>query len=195
MRDKNIVLIGFMGVGKTTVGNVLSNALNYNFYDCDNIIKQQFSMNIKDLFELYGEAYFRDVEAKVIKELSNSSKSVIATGGGIVLNPSNIYNLKKNGIIIFLEALPATILRNISKDNVKSTEDRPLLKGNNPLETITDMMLHRQLLYNRYYDYKIKTDSMTVNMVVEKLLEILENDDNKSCRIRGCTTIYATADN
>ncbi|EPR10209.1 shikimate kinase [Ruminiclostridium papyrosolvens] len=195
MRDKNIVLIGFMGVGKTTVGNVLSKALNYNFYDCDDIIKQQFSMNIKDIFELYGEAYFRDVEAKVIKKLSNSSKCVIATGGGTVLNPYNIYNLKKNGIIILLEALPATILRNISKDNVKNTEDRPLLKGNNPLETITDIMLHRQLLYNKYYDYKIKTDCMTVNMVAEKLIEILKIGDNKSCRISGCKTIYATADN
>lgn len=168
----NIVLIGFMGAGKTTVGRKAARIMKYDFYDSDDIIKQEFSMSISNIFAEYGEKVFRDAERKVLKRLSKLERAVIATGGGAVLNPQNMEELRESGIIVLLKALPSTVLCNISKDN---TNDRPLLKHDDVLERITKIMKEREILYE-CYDYMIKTDYLTVDMVIGRLLEIAAYD-------------------
>ncbi|HOM27495.1 MAG TPA: shikimate kinase, partial [bacterium] len=120
--EKNIVLIGFMGTGKTEVGILLAKRLNMNFVDTDKLIEEREKDRIVRIFEVKGEEYFREIEEKIIEEVSNYKNCVIATGGGAVIREKNYNNLKKNGILICLKATPEEIYkRTISK------KDRPLL--------------------------------------------------------------------
>ncbi len=168
----NIVLIGFMGAGKTSVGRAVSEKMNYSFEDCDEIIKEKKSMSIEKIFSDYGEEYFRKLEYQTVLELSQLKKSIIATGGGVVLNKKNISNLKNSGIIIYLKASPLTIYRNITND-AKNHKDRPLLKNKNVYDRILALMKEREKMYN-CYDYVIETDNLTIEETAEKILDIAQ---------------------
>lgn len=167
--DKNIIFIGFMGCGKTTLGKRLSREINREFIDMDKYIEQQEEMKISHIFEEKGEAYFREVESQLVKELYNQQGLIIATGGGVIKNEENILNFKKTGTIVYLEATPEHILRNLEDDNT-----RPLLEGGDKLEKITKLMEERKPLYEKYADVKIKVGGITVKMIVEKIIESLE---------------------
>ena len=129
--QENIVLTGFMGSGKTTVGKLLSEKLDKPFFDTDTVIEEIEGMPVPDIFEKYGEAYFREKETEVAKEISKLNGCIISTGGGIIKKPENIANLKKNGKIYFI---------NPSIDEIKSRlydkTDRPLIKDKSEIEKL-----------------------------------------------------------
>ncbi len=100
----NVVITGFMCSGKTSVGKKLAEKLNFDFLDTDDLIENKVGMRITEIFEKYGEPYFRELETQIIKEVSEKDKLVISTGGGVVLREENVNNLRKNGVIINLVA-------------------------------------------------------------------------------------------
>lgn len=166
----NIVLTGFMCTGKTSVAKKLSDKLNYEYLDTDELIENYTSMKITEIFEKYGEAYFRDIESKIIQEVSKSDKKVISTGGGVVLREKNVENLKKNGIIINLTASPQTIYERLKKQ----PGIRPLLNKPNPRQEIEKLLSFREPYYQNC-DLRINTDDLTIEQVVEKIIEFVKD--------------------
>ena len=162
-KKSNIVLVGFMGTGKSVVGKKLARALKREFIDTDKIIENRAGKTISDIFADDGEIYFRDLEAEVIRDISGKENSVIITGGGAVLRDENINNLKKNGIIFCLKALPEIIYNRVRND-IK----RPLLQVENPLEKIKEMLEQRKKYYDKA-DYIIDTSEMTADEVVKEI--------------------------
>lgn len=118
---QNIVLIGFMGSGKTVVAKALSKKLKMKIKDTDKLIEKTTKLKIKEIFAKYGEEYFRKIEKKVAKNVSRGKNIIISTGGGIVKNEINIKNLKKNGIIVYLKNSFLTSVKRL-----KNKKDRPL---------------------------------------------------------------------
>ena len=172
VNNKNIVLIGFMGTGKTSVGRLISSKMNMNFIDIDEEIKSRISMSIGDIFLKHGEAFFRSIESEVVKEICNKKNCVISTGGGVVLNYSNIENLSCNGVIIQLKGSGSTILRNVTQELSKS-EDRPLLQSDNLFKRIVQLMEEREPYYAKCSEYEVCIDNMSQQQVVDYILKTL----------------------
>ncbi|MDK2918452.1 MAG: shikimate kinase [Candidatus Petromonas sp.] len=165
---KNIVLIGFMGTGKTTVGKKVAEKISLSFIDSDEEIVKKSGMSINEIFNRFGEEYFRKIEGEVIEELSNLEGYVISTGGGIVKNQENILNLKGKGAIIYLNGSAKKIEENIKKD----ADNRPLLKTDNVLNKIISLLEERKDLYRKAMDFEIIIDSLSVDEVAEKVIDI-----------------------
>lgn len=140
---KNIILTGFMASGKTTIGKCLSEKLNMSFIDTDEYIEKNEGMTINEIFSSFGEKHFRKLEEKCAKELCTTSGTIIATGGGFVLNKSNIDNLRKNGVIVNLKTNEVVIRKRL--DGARGT--RPLLQ-NNELDTIMQRFEQRKPYYD-----------------------------------------------
>lgn len=158
--DKNIVILGFMGTGKTAVAKKIANDLRMQFVETDSIIEEREGISINEIFSAKGEPYFRKVEADVVKELSNKKGLVISAGGGVVLNPDNIKELQKNCILICLNATPEEIYK-----RVQDEKHRPLLKVNDPLKKIKDLLNYRKPYYN-----KIKLQIDTTGKSIEDVV-------------------------
>ncbi len=139
---KNIVLIGFMGSGKSTLGRRLAKRLGYKFIDTDSAIEQVTGKTVEQIFRKDGEIRFRSEEKLLARKLSDRSGLVIATGGGLVLNPENVELLKQNGALICLRADPKIILQ-----RVRSKKRRPLLSKGNLLENIIRLSKERESAY------------------------------------------------
>jgi shikimate kinase len=166
---KNIVLTGFMGTGKTTVGKLLAKKLNRTFFDTDDMIEKQLSASISDIFKSVGEKQFREYESHVIKLMSSMDSCVIACGGGVVLDKNHIDLLRKNGIIINLFASPKQIL-----DRIACQDHRPLIKKLlNPLEGVKKLMDQRKAAYSNC-DIAVFTDGVTPEQVI---ITMLNNED------------------
>ncbi|MDP8213729.1 MAG: shikimate kinase [Candidatus Euphemobacter frigidus] len=161
--EKNIVLFGFMGTGKSAIARLLGERLDRPVVEMDEVIEEQEGMTISRLFMEKGEAYFRNRERELVGELSQAGGKIIATGGGVILNPDNIRELKRNGVLICLTASPEVILKRV-RDEVH----RPLLEGGDRLEMIRKILEERRLLYDRI-DHQIDTSDMTVEQVVEEI--------------------------
>lgn len=168
---KNIVLTGFMGTGKTEVGKILAQRLGLTFFDADSIIEQEQNITITEIFRQFGEPYFRDIEADVIKRLSEKDRVVIATGGGAVLREENMKNLRKKGIIVCLMASPETILRRTSNDS-----SRPLLQVEDPLKKIKELIEFRRPYYENS-DIMVDTDDKNPAEIVEEIMERIRESD------------------
>lgn len=162
---KNIVLTGFMATGKSTVGKKVSNIMTFGFIDTDCLIEKIANMVITEIFETHGEKYFRKFERIAVKRAARLKNFVISTGGGVVLNPSNIVQLRKNGVIICLKARPEIILRNIGQNN-----DRPLLASGDHIEKIIKLLSERERFY-KFADFTIDVSDMTVDNVVSAVIE------------------------
>lgn len=170
-RERNIVFIGFMGTGKTTIARELSKVIGCRFVDSDKIISEESGMTVEEIFETLGEEIFRKIEREVIKNISNLENAVISVGGGAVVDPENVFNLRKNGILILLTASPETILANISK-----SETRPLLKKANVLEEIKQLLKKREEAYKNY-DYEISVDNLSVEEVLNRAIKLLKENN------------------
>jgi len=166
---KNIVLIGFMGTGKTEVGRILSQRLGYDLLDADSIIEQEQGISITEIFQRHGEPYFRDVEADVIRRLSEKDRVIISTGGGVVLRQENMENLRKKGILVCLTASPETILKRTGNDS-----SRPLLQVEDPLKKIKELLEFRRPYYERA-DLMIDTDGKSPLEVAEEIIERIKD--------------------
>lgn len=173
--NKNIILIGMSGVGKTTVGNYVSKKLNMRFIDTDNQIILNTGKAIEDIFNEYGEEYFRVLENQIINNVSIYKRTVISTGGGVVLDKVNIYSLKNNGIIFLLKASIDTIFNNL-KSNQLSSDRRPLLKGESNLRNkIKELYKKREKLYLYNADYIIDVDNKSINEVGNEIIYIFNS--------------------
>lgn len=160
-----------MGTGKTEVGKLLAQRLGLTFFDADSIIEQEQNMTITEIFRQFGEPYFRDIEADVIKRLSEKDRVVIATGGGAVLREENMKNLRKKGIIVCLTASPETILRRTSNDS-----SRPLLQVEDPLRKIKELLKFRRPYYEKA-DIMVDTEDKDPAEIVEEIMERIRESD------------------
>ena len=154
---KNIILIGMPASGKSTIGKLLSKKIDYKYFDADIYLEEKENKKIKDIFFEKGEKYFRDLETKYLKEVSQINRSVICTGGGVIKKNDNITIMKKNGIIIFLD-----------KENHK---DRPLLVNVN---NVYEIYKERIKFYIEYADIIVKNND-TLEKVTEKIYLELKN--------------------
>lgn len=162
---KNVVLIGMPGCGKTTVGKKIAKNIGFNFIDTDKLIVDREKISIPEIFERYGEVYFREREKEVIKEICTHSGAVIATGGGAVLNPENIRNLKRNGVVVFLD-------RPLEK--ITALKGRPLSADR---EMLRKRYEERYPIYTSSADVKVSaSDGVSENaeVIVREIMNYLE---------------------
>lgn len=164
---KNIVLIGFMGTGKSVTGKRLAKELKMKFVNTDDIIEEREKRPIAEIFAKSGEPYFRNIEKEVIKEVSAFDNAVIAAGGGAVLNEENIVNLKKNGVVVCLNASPEAVY-----ERTKKYKTRPLLNVPDPVAKIKELMASRSLFYAKA-DHQIETSGKSVNEVAKEIIKII----------------------
>jgi len=162
----NLVITGFMGTGKTTVGKEVARLLGRTFYDFDCIIEQRMKSSIKDIFEKYGEGYFRDIESKIATEFVNKTDAVIATGGGTLLFNNNYSVLSQNGIIFCL-----TAKKDILIERLENSFGRPLLAGGTLSERIECLLNEREALYQKLPN-PIDTSNLSIVEAACKIIEI-----------------------
>ncbi len=166
--DYNIVLIGFMGTGKSTVSELLKRRFAMEVVEMDQIIAKRQGMSISDIFATYGEEYFRDLETNLLIEMQSKKNMVISCGGGVPMRERNVIEMKKNGRVVLLTAKPETIL-----NRVKNNHDRPLLEGNKNVDFIADLMEKRREKYQTAADIVIETDGKSGLEICEELVKKL----------------------
>ena len=172
--DYNIVMIGFMGAGKSTVAEYLSTMFAMEVVEMDQLIAEREGMSISDIFETYGEEYFRNMETNLLIEMQEKKNVIISCGGGVAMRERNVAEMKKNGRVVLLTAHPQTIL-----DRVKDSDDRPLLNGHKNVEYIEQLMEARREKYEAAADIFVDTDNKTVLQICEDLIQkLLEMDEN-----------------
>ena len=171
----NIVLIGFMGAGKSTISDYLKTVFAMDIIEMDQIIAERAGMSISDIFETYGEQYFRDCETNLLIEMQSRTNVVISCGGGTPMRECNVAEMKKNGRVVLLTAKPETIL-----DRVKDSHDRPLIENNKTVPFIADLMSKRREKYEAAADIIIETDGKSELEICEELIHSLRQMDAKA---------------
>lgn len=169
MSDYNIFLIGFMGAGKSTVAAELERRLGMERAEMDEMIVERFGMPIPEIFEKYGEAYFRDAESETVISLQQRKNTVVSCGGGVVMRDENVGHMKRGGRIVLLTATPETIFARVRHSN-----DRPILNGNMNVEFIRDLMEKRRARYEAAADVVVATDGKSVQQICGDMLEKLK---------------------
>ena len=165
---KNLVLIGFMGCGKSAISRRLSEKLGYPLFDTDDLIEKQEGRKISEIFASEGEHYFRSLETKILETFleTGRKKQIIATGGGIITRGENLPLLKKLGFVIWLDAKPETVVKRIA-----SGTDRPLLQTDDPAETIRQLSAERRPLYQAAATMRMETDGLSFEEIVLGIVE------------------------
>lgn len=170
--NNNIILLGFMGSGKTEVGKSLATKLNMSFVDLDDWIEKEAKMTINEIFAKFGEAYFRELERQIVEKACNTANNcVISTGGGVILKEENVKNLRQAGILIWLKVTPEK-----AYERVKNTSHRPLLNCPNPIDKIKELLSFRTPYYTKAADYIVDTSDLTIEEVVSKINEYLNSN-------------------
>ncbi len=170
--DYNIVLIGFMGAGKSTISDFLRTVFAMEVVEMDQIIAEREGMSISDIFETYGEEYFRNLETELLIEMQSKTNVVISCGGGVPMRERNVVEMKKNGRVVLLTAKPETIL-----SRVKDNHDRPLLEGNKNVDFIAGLMEKRREKYQAAADIVIETDGKDKLEICEELVQRIRTLD------------------
>ncbi len=161
----NIFLIGFRCTGKSSVGKALAQRLSYPFRDADEEIVRENSISIAEMVAQHGWQFFRDKERDIIHRLSLTDRSVIATGGGVILNPENIRDMKCNGFVIWLKARPETIRERILQDKM-TEKQRPALTDKDLIAEIEETLSFRNPLYEQASDISMDTDGLDIGEIV-----------------------------
>lgn len=172
----NIALIGFMGTGKTAVGEALATRLNRKFVELDLLIEQKAGKSIPDIFEQDGEVAFRELEIEATKEIAKRKNLVIACGGGVVLNKINIDRLRAESVIVYLTASPRIIL----KRTASGGQGRPLLNVPDKASEIQNLLRFRKPFYERAADIRIDTSKLDIDAVAEQIISRLKEDESFS---------------
>lgn len=167
--SKNIILVGLMGAGKSTIGRNLAKRLNKEFYDSDRVIEERTGVDIATIFEIEGEQGFRDREVQVIEELCLMKDIVLATGGGVILREENRTNLKKHGHVIYLCTTAELLYSRIRFD-----KSRPLMQTNNPLDTLKNLLEKREPFYKEVSDLVITTGKQKATVIVKRIEDALK---------------------
>jgi len=171
MAKPNIILTGFMGTGKTSVGRRLAARLQYDFIDTDDLIEERSGKTVVEIFQVDGEAVFREMEAAMARELANREGLVIATGGRLMLDRDNAALLRRNGRVFCLSAGTTEIMVRVAADPGRH---RPLLDADAPRQRIETLLRRREKGYQRFP--QVDTSGKTVAQVTEELLDILRED-------------------
>lgn len=164
----NIILIGFMGCGKTSAGQRLAEKMSFDFCDTDELIEQKEKMTISNIFAQKGEDYFRKLETNTIREMIESAKDmVISTGGGLPLRKENADLLKELGLVVYLKTEKETILQRLKDDTT-----RPLLAGGNAEEKVETLLAQREPLYKEASAVTVTTDDKSFFQIVNEISSI-----------------------
>jgi shikimate kinase len=169
IQKSNIILTGFMATGKTTIGKLLAQQLNWKFVDTDEMIVSQQGMSIENIFSQFGEETFRKLENEIARDLAKRQHLVISTGGKMMLDPLNAEILEENGKVFSLMATPEEILSRLDQDQINT---RPLLKGPDPKAKIIQLLQEREKGYQRFQT--VDTGSKTPAEVAENILSLLK---------------------
>lgn len=161
----NIVLIGFMGCGKTTVGTELAKEMNYDFLDTDQYIESKERMTINDIFAQNGEEYFRKLETDSLADLvKDTEKTIVSSGGGLPLREENARLLQKLGFVVYLRVTKETVLKRLEGDTT-----RPLLACDNPAKKVEELLDYRDPIYEIGAHLVIDVDNKTVEEIIEEI--------------------------
>lgn len=164
---KNLILTGFMGTGKSTVGRILARRLGFRYADLDALIVERAGLSINDIFARYGEPHFRALETGVIRDISSHEGAVVSTGGGAVISPVNRELLHTAGVVVNLYATVEEICERLREDC-----ERPLLREGRSRERVSAMMAEREPFYADA-DLRIDTTGKTVEDVVAVIIKFL----------------------
>ena len=163
---ENILLVGFMGSGKSTVGRMLARQLRFRFLDTDKLVEEREHATIPKIFEKHGEAYFRERETAALDSLRGKKQYILATGGGVVTVPGNIPLLRSLGLVVLLTAEPDEIYRRVSRNS-----GRPLLQVEDPRKRVLDLMAVRQPLYESAAHFRVDSTRLRHEDVTEKIVQ------------------------
>ncbi len=169
-RGNSIVLIGFMGVGKSSVGRTLARMTGLPRFDTDELITKRLKLTIPEIFETQGEQVFREAETGTLRELRDKAAAIIVTGGGIILSPENRELVRELGQVVYLAANEETLFQRISRRS-----NRPLLRTENPRATATSLLEERVPLYREVADVEVDTSLLTHEEVAARILELVES--------------------
>lgn len=169
MPRDNIILIGFMGSGKSSIGRLIKTQTGRRFVDTDQLIVQETGREIAELFKTEGEPAFRERERLALKSLLGSNHLVVATGGGIVTRPENIHLLQELGFVVWLTAKEEVIFDRVSRNN-----KRPLLHTPDPRATISNLLLQRNPLYKQAAQFRIDTSNLQLAPVAQTICAAAE---------------------
>jgi len=173
VEKKNIVLIGFMGSGKSTIGIKLSYRLRRAVEDTDKLIEKQTGRSISDIFSKEGEAYFRELETRLLRSLCETgTEKIFSVGGGTPVREENRSLLKQLGIVVYLRILPETVYERLKGDTT-----RPLLQGENPMEKIRTLMFNRKEAYESCADLIIDVDHKDAVEIMDEIEEYLHKGE------------------
>ncbi len=161
-----MILVGFMGTGKSTIGKFSARSLGFRFVDTDDVIVELAGKSIPEIFEEKGEEGFRELETKALSLCADREHQVIATGGGIVTIPENREILKRAGYVIWLKAEPEAIY-----ERVRRNHNRPLLETEDPLQTIKDLLSSRIEYYKETANEEVSTTELTIDEIVHGVTE------------------------
>ena len=162
----NIVLIGFMGCGKSSVSRLMKDKYGMETVEMDQVIEQQEGMSISDIFRIHGEEYFRDAETKLLVDLQQKKNVIISCGGGAPLRPENVIEMKRNGTVYLLTAKPETIFH-----RVRNSHSRPLLEQNKTVDHIAGLMAQRRDKYAAAADVVIHTDNRSISEICDEIMK------------------------
>ena len=168
----NIVLIGYRGAGKSTVGRLLAARAGKKFVDSDDLIEKQVGISISDIVRSRGWDHFRVLEERAIEEICREDHLIIAPGGGAVLDPANVRSLRKNGFVIWLKAEVEALRRRMIQDP-RTLASRPTLTGKGTLEEFKEVLDARNTYYAQAADAEVDTSNLTLEEVVEQILSIV----------------------
>lgn len=162
----NLVLIGFMGCGKSSVGRRLAGLTGHRFVDTDELIIQAESRSIADIFAQQGEEYFREAEERALEGMLGTPGIILSTGGGLILRPKNRETLRQIGIVAWLDAQPEILFERASRSG-----KRPLLQTENPWQTFTNLLDSRRGIYTNTADFRIDSTNLSHDEVAQSLLD------------------------
>lgn len=163
-----------MGTGKSAVGRALAKRLQRKFIELDALIEQKAGKSIPEIFQQDGEIAFRELEIQATKDIARENRTVIACGGGVVLNRINIDRLRKGAMIVYLTASPGVILNRTSRDR----NARPLLNVADQVLRIKTLLKFRRPFYESAADIKINTSGLDINAVAEQIIDRLKQDES-----------------
>ncbi|MEN3368291.1 MAG: shikimate kinase [Verrucomicrobiota bacterium] len=169
-RGQSIVLIGFMGAGKSSTGRALGQKTGLPRFDTDEMVSTRFGLPVTEVFARFGEEKFREAETEALRQLADKGASVIVTGGGIVLRPENVRMLRELGTVVSLEADEETLFQRISR---RAT--RPLLQTENPRATMAELWRIREPLYREAADVRVDTSRLTHDEVADAVRKKIES--------------------
>jgi shikimate kinase len=178
----NIYLIGYRCTGKTSVGKILAKSLNLPFVDADAAVEKENGMTISEMVASFGWNYFREKEKTMIRGLSALGGQVIATGGGVILDPENVRRMKETGRVVWLKAGAEAIEQRLLAD-VKTADQRPSLTGKKLTDEIKETLEIRTPLYENAADFSVDADDMPVDAIAQKVADVVQKSSRPISKI------------